>query len=293
VKVAYAKYLLSLLLFGMNGIVAARIALSSYETVFWRTLIGSVMLLVILVASGKGFAFLKPCRSLAFLVAGGMSMGVSWVFLYEAYQQVGVSVSTLEYYFGPVLMMLLSPLLFRERLTWVKVAGFGVVLVGLFLVNGGSLAQGGSVWGLVCGGLAAVGLAGQVICNKKAEGITGLANATGQLVVGFLTVALFTVVKTGFAIAVPVADWAPMLVLGLVNTGAGCYFYYSSIGRLPIQSVAICGYLEPLSAVVFSVLLLHETMTVPMLLGGALILGGAAFGETVKRSGPGPVASAG
>jgi drug/metabolite transporter (DMT)-like permease len=282
VKTAYLKYLLALVLFGLNGIVAARIALSSYETVFWRTLIGSAMLAAILVASRQGFAFLKLRRSLVFLTAGGVSMGVSWVFLYEAYQQVGVSVATLEYYFGPVLMMLLSPILFREKLTWAKLAGFAAVLAGLFLVNGGSLAQGGSTWGLVCGGLSAVGLASQVICNKKAAGITGLANATGQLLTAFLTVAVFTCVKTGFAITWPADDWAPMLVLGVVNTGAGCYFYYSSIGRLPIQSVAICGYLEPLLAVVFSVILLGEAMTVPMLIGAALILGGAAFGETIR-----------
>jgi drug/metabolite transporter (DMT)-like permease len=282
VRTAYAKYLVALLLFGLNGIVAAQIALSSYETVFWRTLIGAAMLTAILVASRKGFAFPKPGRSLAFLAAGGVSMGASWAFLYEAYQQVGVSVATLEYYLGPVLMMLVSPLLFREKLTWVKLAGFAVVLAGLMLVNGGSLAHGGSVWGLACGALAALGLASQVICNKLATGITGLANATGQLVAAFATVAVFTAVKTGFAVSFPSADWLPMLLLGVVNTGAGCYFYYSSIGRLPIQSVAVIGYLEPLAAVVFSVLLLHETMTAPMAVGGALILGGAIFGETVR-----------
>ncbi|MDR1799369.1 MAG: DMT family transporter, partial [Bifidobacteriaceae bacterium] len=161
-QVAYVKYLLALVLFGLNGIVAAQITMPSYQIVFWRTLIGGAMLLAILVASRKGFGFLKLRRSLAFLIAGGVSMGVSWIFLFEAYQRVGVSVSTLEYYMGPVLMMLVSPWLFHERLTWVKVAGFGVVLVGLFLVSGGSLAEGANAWGLVCGGLAAVGLASQV-----------------------------------------------------------------------------------------------------------------------------------
>ena len=74
-----------------------------------------------------------------------------------------------------------------------------------------------------------------------------------------------------------------MLILGLFNTGIGCYFYFSSIGKLPVQTVAICGYLEPLSAVVFSVIVLHETMLPIQILGAALIIGGAVSSELVKR----------
>ena len=72
------------------------------------------------------------------------------------------------------------------------------------------------------------------------------------------------------------------LLLGLVNTGVGCYCYFSSIGDLPAQSVAICGYLEPLSAVLLSVLILHETMAPLQILGAVLIIGGAVFGECCK-----------
>lgn len=70
-----------------------------------------------------------------------------------------------------------------------------------------------------------------------------------------------------------------MLFLGVVNTGVACYLYFSSIGRLPVQTVSILGYLEPLAAVVFSALLLNEKMSSIQMLGAALILGGAIFTE--------------
>lgn len=54
-----------------------------------------------------------------------------------------------------------------------------------------------------------------------------------------------------------------------------------ALGALPVQTVAVCGYLEPLSAVIFSALLLHERLTAPQLLGAALIIGGALFAECV------------
>lgn len=71
----------------------------------------------------------------------------------------------------------------------------------------------------------------------------------------------------------------PILVLGIVNTGIGCYFYFSSITKLPAGSVAICGYLEPLSALVFSALFLREQLSCVQLLGAVLIIGGAMYGE--------------
>jgi drug/metabolite transporter (DMT)-like permease len=71
----------------------------------------------------------------------------------------------------------------------------------------------------------------------------------------------------------------PILLLGIVNTGIGCYFYFSSLGSLPVQTVSICGYLEPLSALIFSATILGEKLSLMQIAGTALILGGAAFGE--------------
>jgi len=92
-------------------------------------------------------------------------MGASWMFLYEAYQQIGVSIASLAYYCGPVIVMVLSPFLFRERLTWPKVIGFLTVLCGLLLVNMQAFQQGKNGWGLFCGGMSAVMYAFMVIFN--------------------------------------------------------------------------------------------------------------------------------
>jgi drug/metabolite transporter (DMT)-like permease len=122
-----------------------------------------------------------------------------------------------------------------------------------------------------------------VIFNKMARSINGLENAICQLAVSFLTVAVFTVAKQGLHISISAGSTVPILLLGLVNTGTGCYFYFSSIQRLPAQSVAICGYIEPLSALFFSAAFLHERLTPAQIFGAALIIGGAAFGECFKR----------
>lgn len=282
-KKVLIKYLCALLLFGLNGIVASRISMNSYEIVFLRTMIGSI-LLILLFLIGKGkFHIRENKKDIAFIVFSGIAMGASWMFLYEAYQQIGVSFASLLYYCGPVIVMILSPLIFKEKLTLPKIIGFLIVLAGIFLVNGNAAVE-GNVWGLFCGSMSAVMYFFMVTLNKRAKKITGMENSVIQLTVSFLTVAAFVGIKQAFVIHVPAEAWPWILILGIVNTGIGCYLYFSPLSKLPVQTVAICGYLEPLSAVVFASIILGEKMMPLQILGAICIIGGAMIGELVKKS---------
>ena len=278
-KKSFLKYIAALFLFGSNGIVASYIALSSYEIVLLRTFIGSLLLIAIYMLSKRKLIFYQNKKHLLALAISGMAMGTSWMFLYEAYAQIGVGISSLLYYCGPVIVMALSPVLFKERLSPLKLTGFAAVLAGVFLVNGNILNGSANTFGIFCGIMSAVMYAFMVIFNKKATAITGLENSMLQLLISFLTVAIFVGFKQGFALQIPASSVLPVLFLGLVNTGLGCYLYFSSIGDLPVQTVAICGYLEPLSAVVFSMVILTETMLPLQILGAVLIVGGAVLAE--------------
>lgn len=278
-KTAYFKYIFALLLFGSNGIVASFIDLSSYEIVLLRTLIGSLLLIAIFFLTREKLTFYKYKRQFACLALSGVAMGASWVFLYEAYSQIGVSLASLTYYCGPVIVMMLSPILFKEKLTKTKVISFVAVLIGIFLVNGTAFNNDKNMWGIFCGLMSALCYSFMVIFNKKAKNITGLENSMLQLFISFITVAIFVLIKQGYNIQIPQSSIIPILILGLINTGIGCYFYFSSIGRLPVQTVAICGYLEPLSAVIFSVIFLKEIILPIQVIGAILIIGGAIYGE--------------
>lgn len=282
----FIKYILSLLLFGSNGIWAAAIALSSQEIVFLRLLLGALALAAMFLLLRPPVTAHRHPRDFAFLALSGCAQGILFLFLFKAYQLVGVSLASLAYYCGPVIVMILSPLLFRETLTRGKVLGFLTVLAGVALVNGQAALEGKSILGLVCAGLASFMYALLVIATKKNEHIHGLENPTIQLVFSLATVAIYLALTQGFAIQVQPVDWLPLLALGLTNTGLGCYLYYTSIGQLPAQQVALFGYLEPLSSVFYSAFLLHETLAPVQILGGLLIVGGAFFGELYKGRKP-------
>ena len=227
--------------------------------------------------------FVPRARSWLFVCASGAAMGLSWLFLYEAYREVGVAVASLAYYCAPILVMALSPLVFKERLTARSVASLAVVFAGAVLMNGATLGAGGSAWGMACGWASAVAHAAMVVCSKLGDDVDGLESSCMQLAVSFAVAAAFLAATGGLPFAVPAASWGWVAMLGVVNTGVGCYLYFSSFGGLSAQTVAVLGYLEPLSAVVCAAVFLGEAMTAPQLAGGVLIVGGAAFGTLATR----------
>ena len=288
----YFKYVLSLLLFGSNGIMAGLILLSSYEVVFWRTLVGSLFLLVLFLMSGGKFKAIHHKKHWVYALISGAALGISWIFLFEAYSEIGVSVASLAYYCGPVLVIAISPLLFNERLTAARLVGLGAVMLGMLFVNGLGLLTSGLSWGLFCGLSSAVMYAIMIVFNKKASEVTGLENALYQLLMSFVIVALYTILRQG-APSLDVTNYIlPILIFGSVNTAFGCYLYFASIDQLSASSVSIIGYLEPLSALVFSAVFLHEQLTGLQVIGAVLILSGAAFSELYREKPRAPVGQA-
>lgn len=286
---ATQKYLASLVLFGSNGIVASMIDLPSLFIVLARVSLGAALLVALVALSRSARTSLqapKHPRQALYLAVSGAALGVAWLFLFEAYRYVGVGVASLLFYCGPVIVMALSPMLFKTRLTAQKVLGFAAVTVGAFLVVGQGLGEGVSPWGLFLGAMSAV----MVIFSKKVTRIGGVECSAIQLCGSLAAVAVYLgfSAATG-SIELPSAamlahlNVPAALCIGLVNTGLGCYMYFSSMGELPVTRVAVCGYLEPLSAVVLSALLLGEAMTPANVLGAALILGGAIYSELGEK----------
>jgi drug/metabolite transporter (DMT)-like permease len=276
---SYVKYILSLLIFGSNGIVASYILLSSSEIVFSRTIIGSLFLGLVFIFGRKRPQFEQIIGQWFYLLGSGISMGVSWIFLFEAYRLTGVSTATLAYYCGPVIVIAVAPFIFHEKMTASKMIGIILVALGIVLVNGSDFLTKGMSWGLICGIISALLYATMIISNKKVEKLTGLEITLVQLVTACAVVALYTLLMHKGTISISGTNIIPILFLGVVNTGIGCYLYFSSIHELPAQSVAMCGYIEPLSALIFSAIILNEHLSMAQIIGAILILGGAAFGE--------------
>lgn len=281
-KMQLLKYLISLLIFGMNGIVASYIAMTSEQIVLSRTIIGGALLVILFFATRQRLHTEAIRRQWPMLLLSGAAMGLSWVFLFGAYRLSSVSTATLLYYCGPVFVLLLAPVLFREKLTMQHGVGIVAVLAGMFLVNGVGASFSGVTLGFVYGLLSALLYAVMILACKHVTGVAGLERTTIQILVACVVVAAYNIASDQPAVEWNTASILATAVLGVVNTGAACYLYFSSIPELPAQTVAVCSYLDPLSALVFSALFLGERLSAAQIAGAVCILGGAAFAELYK-----------
>lgn len=272
-------YIISLILMGSNGIVASFINLSSIEIVFIRTIIGSILFILVSIFHKEKFLCLRDRHDALFLILSGLALGGGWIFLFEAYKLVGVSIATLLYYLGPIIAMLLSPLFFYEKLTKEKILGAIVVFIGIILINKNVSNDISKIHGIFYGFISGLLYAAMVIFNKNVHSASGFENTTCQLVSSFFLVSIFMLLTTGINIKIEGSEWIPVIWIGLVNTGLVCFFYYSTITKLPMSTVAILSYLDPVAAVVLSALILGERLTFEQMIGVILVIGGAAFSQ--------------
>ena len=274
-------YVLAMLIFGTNGIIVSHISIQASQVVLMRTLIGGVVLTALVLLRG-GFDLRAVRAEKRSLLLGGAALGFNWVALFEAYRLLNVSLATLIYYVGPMLILLLSPVLFHERLNGTKITALCLVAVGLVCISG-SIAFGGmNAAGLLTAIVSALFYAALIVFNKRIVRTGGMQTAAIELDVAFVVVLLYVLLTGG--LPRPLAsDWPWIAVIGLVNTGLAYLLYFSGLQKLPAQSVAMLSYVDPVSALVFSSVFLHEAMTPVQMLGAVLIIGGAMFGELRRR----------
>ena len=276
---AHVQYIAAMLIFGFNGILASAIPWHSYEIVLSRTVIGSLFMLAVMLVAKRPFTFRHEMKSFKILLVGGAVMGLNWMFLYEAYNQLGVGLAQLLCCSGPAVAMFLSPFIFKEKLQRYKMLGFVAVAIGMVLTCSNDL-SGGLNFGLLCGIGACLAYAGLTICNRLAPAIEGPERTMWQLAMASVVVLLFILFKgTGAPDTFSVKILVPVLVLGMFNTGFAMNFMFTGIQKLSSQTVGVCGYLEPMSALVFSAIFLGERMTGLQTIGVVLMLGGTAFAE--------------
>lgn len=281
---AIIKIISAMVIWGSLGVFVRHIQLPSLETAFLRAIIAvTVLSLAWFVLKGKGANAIR--KYLAVLLLSGAAIGLNWVMLFQAYRYTTITNATLTYYFAPVLVVLLSPLVLKERMSAHKVIAVLGGMAGLAVILGqqGTAAQSTYQHGLgiTYGLIAAVLYAGIVLLNKRIQGQDEFLMTIIQL--GAATLVLLPFVLVRNQLQIEPASVIYIVILGVVHTGVAYFLYFSGLKDIKAQNVALLSYLDPISAVLFSTLLLAEPIGLWQVLGGSLILISAYWGTKEKK----------
>jgi len=274
--------IVSMTAFGTLGLFVRNISVASGELALYRAIMAAVMLLVFFLLTGRRIAFRSLGRELPLLLLSGIAMGFNWILLFEAYKYTSVSVATLSYYFAPVIVTLVCPLLFREKMGAKQWLCFIMSTLGIVLITGISGLDSGSshLTGILFGLGAAVLYATVILLNKFIKGVAGLERTFLQFIAAIVVLIPYVAMTSGCTLSsMDGRGWLCLLVVGFIHTGVCYCLYFSALKELPGQEAAILSYIDPLVAVLVSVLLLGESMSLPQLAGGVLILGFTLLNE--------------
>lgn len=278
------KNILAMSAFGTLAIFVRNISLSSMETAFWRGVIALAVLWLIRKIFYRNTKAALARRERGLLFLSGMAVGLNWAFLFMAYEHTSVAVATLAYYFAPVIVIVLAPILFKEKMTWFQLVCFVMATLGLVLVIGaGGQGTDGNFAGVLFGLGAAVFYASVVLMNKTVKDVGGLNRTLIQFEGAVVLLLVILLIRGGFQIQnASLVSIANLLTVGILHTGLCYWLYFSSIKDMPGQQTAILSYIDPFVAILVSVFVFRESIRPAQAAGAALILGFTCLYEIGK-----------
>lgn len=274
--------IIAMLIWGSIGIFVRYIDFTSSQIALVRAIVGSIFLIVFSLISKEHLSKEKIKSNLLVLVACGICLGFNWIFLFQAYNYTTISTATICYYLAPIIVMFVSPVLLKEKLTPVKVLCILAAMIGMLCIVGidKSNMGGNNIVGIIYGLSAACLYAGVVILNKFLKDISGRDSSVVQLSVAAIFLLPYVIFTEKISLTgVSSQSIILLLIVGIVHTGIAYLIYFTVIQKLESQTVAIYSYVDPISAIIMSAIILSESMSLLQILGGILILGSTFISE--------------
>ena len=285
--------------FGTSGALVKPLLESGWSpaaAVTVRALVGGVVVapVAILTLRGRWSALWRSRgRVLAMALIG---VAGTQLLYFAAIQRIPVGTGILIEYMAPLLLVAFAWARTRRMPKAVVLIGSVVALVGLVMVvsPGGTASL--DVLGLALAVATMVGCAVYyVVAARPDDGLPPVALAAAGLVIGGLALGAvgltglvpFTVTFDDVAFFGSAAPWwLPLLLVGVVSTAIAYATSITATQMLGSRLASFVGLLEVVAATFYAWLLLGEQLTLPQLLGGALILVGIGFVRSEKTDAP-------
>ncbi len=265
--------IISMVIFGTLSIFVRNIGISSGELAFCRAAVASVLIGLMLALRKEKIALPNGKGELVLLLISGAAMGFNWILLFQAYRFTTVSMATLSYYFAPVIVTFVSTVALHEKLTARRLVCFIMSSAGLVLMIGARGGGGNDLTGILLGLGAAVLYATVVLLNKLIKGVSGIHRTFLQFIAAAVVLLPYVLVTGGFTFEkLDGTGWICLLIVCTVHSFFAYCLYFSALKELPGVEVSILSYIDPLVAVLVSILFFREGMSWQQAVGGLCIL---------------------
>ena len=281
--IAFLKLTLSMIIFGTIGFFVTSIDAGRGFIAMIRGVFGALFIVLFLFILRKRPSVFAIRKNLLYLFLSGLAIGINWILLFESYSYTTIAAATLCYYMAPVFVIIASFLFFRTKISLKKgicvlCAVFGMILIsGILEGNGGGKNQ---LIGVLLALGAAVFYATVTMLNKKLSDISSYDRTIVQLFFAGITLVPYVlIVERDFLNVSSGKTWLSLLVIVILHTGLAYLLFFSSLKELSADTVAVFSYLDPIVAMIMSLIVLKEEMSTPSVIGAVIIIISAFFAE--------------
>ncbi len=279
----HIKLLLTAFFWGGTFIAGRIVAreMDPYVSSFFRFAIASIFLLAITIKSEGGLPALKKGLILPVLLLGFTGVFSYNAFFFTGLHYIQASRASLIIALNPIMISLLSAVIYKERLDWIKGAGIIISVTGaMIVISNGRLTEilsHGIGRGELCiFGCVASWVAYSLIGKSVMNGLSPLAAVCYSSLVG--TAALFFPAWNSGGLRKSLhftgVEWISLFYLGFFGTVLGFYWYYQGIKKIGPMKAGVFINFVPVSAVILAYFILGEAITWSLFLGALLVVGG-------------------
>jgi drug/metabolite transporter (DMT)-like permease len=251
---------------------------------FLRFLIAAICLLILVRHSEGGLPGLQPRQILLVVLLGLTGVFAYNILFFSGLKHIEAGRAALIIANNPIIISLLSAVIFKEPLNWIKGAGICMSVAGaMVVISHGRVGDVASytvgVGELLIFGCVFSWVAYSLIGKVALERLSPLVAVTYSALVGaaLLAVPAFFCGITDEIGGYKILDWLSLTYLGFFGTVLGFFWYYQGIERIGPMRASVFINFVPISAIILSFLMLNEPLTLSLLLGGAMVIMGVYF----------------
>ena len=271
------------ILFGTASIFIRFIKqLDTFSIAFWRLVIASAILTLILAAIRKNLRFSSIARNLKDLTILGIFLGLHFIFFVSAVKDTTILNATVLVNTTPIFSMLISSFLFKIKPSRLALFGLIISFIGACTIAYAETFPDGfspNMKGDLEAVLAAIVEAFYLNFGRKTRGQMPLLSTMLPIyIIAALIVGVISI-PTGhtLAISLKVEILVPLICLGFLPTAMAHTLYFSSLSNLKSFETATMALLEPIGATTLGILIFHEVPQGMFVFGAFLVMLGILF----------------
>ncbi len=271
----YGEIITAAALWGTVGILVRMISsMMPLSIIFYRVALAFIILLFVFLFSGNINKLRLKDKKL-YLVLFSVLQITTMLAYFISIMEASVAVAVLLLYTAPLYVTVFSPLLLKESSTGKGWLALGVSIAGvLLIIDLGKLDFSLKLTGIIAGMLSGVSYAFQIMTSKHiSKGYSGYSQAFWS----FMIATILLLPAAAVPLNVVSENIGYLILLSIFPTILAISLYFNGLNKVRASSASILALIEPVSAVILSMIILHESISIPVLLGGALILVGGAI----------------